>query len=117
LPSLLALALYDVWGFELGPSLIAFFANLLVMGWSVGLGASSLVLRCGLGAESLCWLGIFFMAPVSGIYYPIASLPEWLQPVAWAIPAFHVFEGMRSVLFDGAFRHDFLVNAIALNVV
>jgi ABC-2 type transport system permease protein len=57
------------------------------------------VLRCGLGAESLCWLGVFFMAPVSGIYYPIASLPEWLQPVAWAIPAFHAFEGMRSVLF------------------
>jgi len=48
---------------------------------------------------------------------PIASLPEWLQPVAWAIPAFHAFEGMRSVLFDGAFRHDLLVNAIALNVV
>ena len=115
--SILALPLFDVWVFELGPPLIAFFVNLLVMGWSVGLVASGLVLRCGLGAESLCWLGVFLMAPVSGIYYPIASLPEWLQPVAWAIPASHVFEGMRSVLFDGVFRYDLLINAIALNVV
>ena len=115
--ALLALPLYDVWVFQLGPPLVAFFANLLVMGWCVGLVASGLVLRAGLGAESLCWLGIFLMAPVSGIYYPIATLPEWLQPVAWAIPAAHVFEGMRSVLFDGVFRHDLLVNAIALNVV
>ncbi len=115
--SILALPLFDVWVFELGPPLIAFFVNVLVMGWSVGLVASGLVLRCGLGAESLCWLGVFLMAPVSGIYYPIASLPEWLQPVAWAIPASHVFEGMRSVLFDGVFRHDLLINAIALNVV
>jgi ABC-2 type transport system permease protein len=115
--SVLALPLYDVWVFQLGPPLVAFFANLLVMGWCVGLVASGLVLRAGLGAESLCWLGIFLVAPVSGIYYPIATLPEWLQPVAWAIPAAHVFEGMRSVLFDGVFRHDLLVNAVALNVL
>ena len=115
--SLLALPFYDVWVFQLGPPLVAFFANLLVMGWCVGLIASGLVLRAGLGAESLCWFGIFLLAPVSGIYYPIATLPEWLQVVAWAIPAAHVFEGMRSVLFDGVFRHDLLVNAVALNVV
>ncbi len=115
--SILALPFFDVWVFELGPPLIAFFVNVLVMGWSVGLVASGLVLRCGLGAESLCWFGVFLMAPVSGIYYPIASLPGWLQPVAWAIPASHVFEGMRSVLFDGVFRYDLLINAIALNVV
>ena len=113
--ALLALPLYDVWVFELGPPLIAFFANLLVMGWWVGLLSAALVLRAGLGAESLCWLGIFLVAPISGIYYPIATLPGWLQPVAWALPAAHVFEGMRSVLFDGVFRLDLVANAAALN--
>jgi len=115
--ALLALPLYDVWVFKLGPPLVAFFANLLVMGWSVGLVASALVLRHGLGAESLCWLGVFLFAPLSGIYYPIDSLPGWLQPLAWALPSAHVFEGMRSVLFDGVFRVDLFLGALALNVL
>ena len=115
--ALLALPLYDVWVFKLGPPLITFFANLLIMGWSVGLVASALVLRHGLGAESLCWLGIFLFAPLSGIYYPIDSLPGWLQPLAWALPSAHVFEGMRSVLFDGVFRVDLFHGALALSIL
>ena len=115
--ALLALPLFDVWVFSLGPPLLAFFANLLVMGWSVGLVASALVLRFGMGAESLAWLGIFLLAPLSGIYYPIAILPGWLQPVSWALPSAHVFEGMRAVLFDGIFRIDLFAAAVALNAL
>jgi ABC-2 type transport system permease protein len=54
---------------------------------------------------------------LSGIYYPISTLPEWLQPLAWALPSAHVFEGMRAVLFDNDFRLDLLVNSGALNVL
>ncbi len=113
--ALLALPLYDVWVFSLGPPLVAFFANLLVFGWSIGLVVSALVLRFGLGAESLAWVAIFAVAPLSGIYYPIDTLPGWLQPVAWSLPSAHVFEGMRSVLFDDVFRLDLLAGAVALN--
>ncbi len=115
--ALLALPLYDVWVFSLGPPLIAFFINLLIMGVSVGLVASAMVLRLGLGAESICWFGIFLFAPLSGIYYPIEILPGWLQPVAWALPSAHVFEGMRAVLFEDVFRLDLLINAAGLNAV
>ena len=115
--AVLALPLYDVWVFHLGPPLITFFANLLVMGWCVGLVISALVLRFGLGAESLCWLGIFLVAPLSGIYYPIASLPGWLQPVSWALPSAHVFEGMRAILFEDTFRLDLLAGAVGLNIL
>ena len=113
----LALPFFDVWVFQLGPPLIAFFANLLIMGWSVGLIVSAMVLRYGLGAESLCWLGIFLVGPISGIYYPIATLPGWLRPVAWALPSAHVFEGMRGVLFEQVFRVDLFAAAVALNLV
>ena len=113
----LAMPFYDVWVFQLGPPLIAFFANLLIMGWSVGLVVSALVLRFGMGAESLCWLGIFLVGPISGIYYPIATLPGWLRPVAWALPSAHVFEGMRGVLFEQVFRVDLFAAAVALNLV
>lgn len=115
--ALLALPLFDVWVFDLGLSLIAFFANLLIMGWWVGLIAASLVLRFGIAAESLCWLGVFAVAPLSGIYYPIATLPGWLQPLSRALPSAHVFEGMRAVMFDNLFRWDLLAAAAGLNAL
>ncbi len=115
--AILALPLFDVWVFGLGLPLAAFFFNLIIFGWSIGLIVSALVLRLGLGAESLAWVAIFAMAPLSGIYYPIASLPQWLQPIAWALPSSSVFEGMRSVLFGHGFRFDLLASALALNAV
>ncbi|MEQ8166928.1 MAG: ABC transporter permease [Alphaproteobacteria bacterium] len=115
--ALLAIPLYQFSIFELGLPLVAFFVNLMVMGWAIGLLVSALVLRLGLGAESLAWLTIFAVAPVSGIYYPISVLPGWLQPVAWALPSAHVFEGMRAVLIEGVFRTDLFASAMALNVV
>ncbi len=115
--ALLALPLYDVWVFQLGPPLIAFFANLLVFGWCIGLIVSALVLRFGLGAESLAWVAIFAVQPFSGVYYPIATLPEWLQIVSWCLPSAYVFEGMRAVLFEGHFRIDLFLGAVGLNIV
>lgn len=114
---LLALPFYDVWVFALGPAFFAFFANLLIFGWSIGLLVSALVLRLGLGAESLAWVAVFALAPVSAIYYPVDALPGWLQPVALLVPCSYVFEGMRSILFGHGFRLDLLLGAIGLNAV
>ncbi len=115
--SLLAILLYHYSVFDLGLPLIAFFANLMVMGWAIGLVVSGIVLRFGLGAESMAWLLIFGLAPLSGIYYPIDVLPGWLQPVAWSLPSAYVFEGMRAVMFEGAVRLDLLAAAAAFNIV
>lgn len=115
--ALLAMPLFDVWVFSLGSPLVAFFANLLVFGWCLGLVVSAAVLRLGLGAENLAWVAIFAIAPISGIYYPIATLPAWLQPLAWSLPSAYVFEGMRAVLYEDVFRLDLLLAAVALNLV
>lgn len=115
--ALIAIPLFHFSIFDLGLPLLAFFVNLLAMGWSIGLLVSGLVLRYGLGAESLAWIAIFAVQPISGVYYPIATLPEWLQYVAAILPSSHVFEGMRSVLFDHVFRVDLLLQAMLLNVV
>ena len=100
----------------LGPTLIAFFANLLWFGWAMGLMIAALVLRLGLGAESLAWALIFLIQPLSGVYYPITTLPAWLQPVSWCLPSAPIFEGMRAVLFSNVFRTDLLLHAILLNL-
>lgn len=114
---ILAIPLYHFSIFTLGLPLIAFFANLLVMGWAAGLLISSLILRWGLGAESLAWFAMFALAPLSGIYYPIATLPDWLEPVAWALPSAYVFEGMRGVLIDQVFDWNLFWTAIGLNAL
>lgn len=114
--ALLAIPFYGYSIFELGLPLLAFFANLAVMGWSIGLIVASLVLRYGLGAESLAWALIFAVQPISGIYYPITVLPEWLQPIAFCLPSSHVFEGMRALLLEHQFRMDLMQNALLLNL-
>ena len=103
--------------FSLGLPLIAFFVNLIVCGWAIGLAVSGMVLRWGLGAEELAWAAVFLLAPVSGVYYPIAVLPGWLQVIARLIPTSYVFDGMRALLLEHTFRADLFVQALALNGV
>ena len=102
--------------FSLGMPLLAFFTELLVFGWAIGLAVSGMIMRWGLGAEELAWAAIFLIAPVSGVYYPIGVLPRWLQFIAEALPSAHVFEGMRGVLLQGEFRWDHFWAAAALDV-
>lgn len=114
---LLAILLYHYSIFTLGLPFIAFFGNLLVMGWALGLMIIALILRHGMGAESIAWLAIFVLAPVSAVYYPVTVLPGWLQITAMALPSAHVFEGMRAVMFEHVFRWDHFLAACGLNLL
>ena len=60
---------------------------------------------------------IFAVAPLSGIYYPISTLPDWLHPVAYALPSAHVFEGMRAAAMEGVFLMDRFIWSVGLNAV
>ena len=111
-----AYLLYAFSIFDLGFALIGFFVNLIVMGWAVGFFVAGLVLRYGLGAESLAWFLIFALAPFSCVYYPLSILPDWLEPVAGIMPSAHVFEGMRALLVDGTFSGDHMMRASLLNI-
>jgi len=103
--------------FSLGLPLVAFFFNLLMFGWAIGLAVSAMILRWGLGAEELAWAAIFLFAPVSGVYYPIAVLPAVMQWIAWCLPSAYVFEGMRSVLLHGEFDWAMWWTGFALNLL
>jgi ABC-2 type transport system permease protein len=99
----------------LGLALLPFILNLLAMGWAVGVVTTAIVLRFGQKAEVLAWGLMFLFQPVSAVFYPVAVLPAWLQPVAMGVPATHVFEGMRQVLAQGAFPWPSLLWATGLN--
>jgi ABC-2 type transport system permease protein len=38
---------------------------------------------------------------VSGVYYPISVLPDWMEPLATISPATYVLAGMRAALLEG----------------
>jgi ABC-2 type transport system permease protein len=94
-----------------------FFANLILTSWSIGIFVAGLLLRNGLGAESLAWTIMFLFLPLTCVYYPVSVLPDWLQAVAWSLPPTYVFEGMRALLIDHVFRGDLMLQALGLNVV
>ena len=115
-----AVLAYLLFGFNvlsLGFAFAAFFANLIFMSWSLGLVSIGVVLRWGLGAESFAWLVVFIFLPICCVYYPVATLPGWLQPVALALPPTYVFEGLRAIVLNGAFVGHLMIKALALNLV
>jgi len=114
---LLAFLLYGFGLWTLGPVLVLYFAALMAMGWAVALGVTALILRHGAGAEALAWGVLFGLAPFSAVFYPVSVLPGWLQPISLAIPATHVFEGMRAALLDGRLAWDHLAYAFALDLI
>jgi len=103
--------------YGLGLALVAFFFNLMFTSWAIGIFVSGLILRHGMGAENLAWSIMFLFMPLTCVYYPVTTLPIWLQPVAWALPPTYVFEGMRELLIHQVFRADLMIDALVLNAM
>ena len=115
--SFLAILFFDFNLWALGFALAAFFANLLLTSWAIGILVAGLLLRNGLGAETLAWTFMFLFLPLTCVYYPVSVLPAWLQYVAWSLPPTYVFEGMRALLIDHVFRADLMLQALGFNIV
>jgi len=85
-----------------------YFSALLVLGFAslsfVGLGLMAAVLPSlspEKGAQATHILeGMILL--VSGIYYPISALPDWLQPFSELSPATFALKGVRQALLEGA---------------
>ena len=105
---------FNFW--SLGFALVAFFLNLILTSWSIGLVASGMVLKKGLGAEGLAWSLTFLLLPLCCVYYPVSIFPVWLQWIALALPPTHVFEGMRALVLEHRFDAGRMAVALALNV-
>ena len=114
--ALMAWLLFGYSIFELGFPLIAFFFNLIMVGWAVGLAVSGIILRFGLSAEPIAWGFTFMLVPFSGVYYPTTVLPEFMQPISAGLPTTYVFDGMRAIMLDGVFKPELLAWAFGLNL-
>jgi ABC-2 type transport system permease protein len=106
---------FNFWA--LGFAVPAFFGNLILTSWSIGLIASGLVLRKGTGAEGLAWSMTFLLLPLACVYYPLSTLPVWLQWIAVSLPPTHVFEGLRALVLENRFDTGAMLTAFLLNIV
>ena len=82
------------YGVVLIPTLLVLF----LFGIALGIAATGMVLRLGPAAEWFVWPIPALMAPFAAVYYPLKTLPLWMQFVGRIIPPSYVFQNIRSVV-------------------
>lgn len=114
----LALVLYhfNFWT-SLGFYMVPLAGSLFVFGWSLGIMTSGVLIRWGHSVEALIWGVPFLLQPFSAIFYPLSTLPVWIQKIALWLPSTHVFEGMRQIIKTGTLDRLYLWRAFELNVL
>ena len=83
----------------LGATVILLAGSISFLGF--GIMAAVLPLLFPERGEELTFVISSILLLVSGVYYPISVLPDWMQPLATISPATYVLEGMRASLLEG----------------
>ncbi len=99
-----------------GAMAVPFLLVLFLFGIALGLVGTSIVLRFGPPAEWLVWPIPALLSPFAGVFYPVATLPGWMQVVARALPPSYVFDAMRALVRGAAPSWAQLAGAGALAV-
>jgi ABC-2 type transport system permease protein len=94
----LASAVFGLSFFGYGLLLVPFLLVLFLFGIALGIFGSALVLRFGPASEWIVWPVPALLSPFAGVFYPVSTLPNWVQPVSRLLPPTYVFEGIRAIL-------------------
>ncbi|HVZ78683.1 MAG TPA: ABC transporter permease [Gemmatimonadaceae bacterium] len=81
-----------------GWMLVPYLGVLFLFGIALGVFGATIVLRLGPAAEWFVWPIPAVAAPFAGVFYPVATLPRWMQGISYALPPSHVFEGLRAIV-------------------
>jgi ABC-2 type transport system permease protein len=114
---LLSTAVFGLSFVAYGAALIPFLIVLFVFGISLGVVACGLVLRFGPAAEWFVWPIPAILAPFASVFYPMSTLPVWMQWVAHVLPPSYVFEGLRAIVDGRPVPATLLAVSVALAVV
>ncbi|MBI2121364.1 MAG: ABC transporter permease [Candidatus Wildermuthbacteria bacterium] len=112
----LAFFVYNVTLWSLGFAIIPFILVMLLFGWALGLFVIALLLRFGSSFETFAWSLPFLFQPIAAVFYPLSTLPVFLQRIAAFFPLSYVFEGMRTVLLGDSFPAETIAVALLLAV-
>lgn len=79
-------------------ALVPFVLVLFLSGITLGVLGAAIVLRFGPASEWLIWPIPTVVSPFVGVFYPLATLPGWMQAIGHALPPSYVFQSMRQIL-------------------
>jgi ABC-2 type transport system permease protein len=94
----LATSVFGLPVLALGAELIPLLLVLFLFGIALGVVASAVVLRFGPASEWLVWPIPALLSPFAGVFYPVSTLPVWMQWVAYSLPPSYVFESLRATV-------------------
>ncbi len=112
---LLTSPLFGISLLDLGLPLFFLFLSLYIFGITLGLFVSSGLLRFGPSFENISWSTLFLLAPFGCIYYPVETLPNFFQNIAYALPLVYIFEEARSILINQTVNYNNIMQAFYLN--
>lgn len=101
--------------FAYGIALLPFFLVLFTSGIALGIAAAGMVLRLGPASEWFVWPIPALLSPFAGVFYPLSTLPVWMQYIGRALPPAYVFEAMRAIVGGGAVDWSKLAISIAMS--
>lgn len=84
--------------FAYGLPLLPFLLVLFLSGIALGIFGTAFVLRLGPASEWLVWPIPAFLSPFAAVFYPVSTLPGWMQTISHLLPPSHVFEGIRAIV-------------------
>jgi ABC-2 type transport system permease protein len=94
----LATTVFGLSFFVYGAALLPFVFVLFLSGITLGILGTAIVLRFGPASEWLIWPIPTMVSPFVGVFYPLATLPGWMQAIGRALPPSYVFDSMRRIL-------------------
>ncbi|HYE26549.1 MAG TPA: ABC transporter permease [Clostridia bacterium] len=103
--------------FSYGLMFVPFLLVLFMFGIALGIVGSGMVLRLGPASEWFVWPIPALLSPFAGVYYPLATLPAWMQAVSHLLPPAYVFEGMRAIVRGGSMSVTALIWGATLAVL
>lgn len=98
----LASAFFGLSFFAFGLMLVPFLLVLFLFGIALGIVCTGMVLRFGPASEWFIWPIPALISPFVGVFYPLSTLPQWMQYFSYVLPPSYVFEGMRTIIWGGA---------------
>lgn len=113
----LAAAAFGLSFFAYGAMLAPFLLVLFLTGIALGIFGAGVVLRLGPAAEWLIWPIPALLSPFVGVFYPLETLPAWMQTVAYTLAPSYVFEGIRAIVAGRTFPATHLLWAAGLSTL
>jgi ABC-2 type transport system permease protein len=81
-----------------GIALVPFLLVLFLFGIALGILGAGIVLRFGPASEWFIWPVPALVSPFAGVFYPVSTLPPWMQYICWALPPSYIFENVRAIV-------------------